>query len=205
MSRLVLERVGRPYVIEAVRMLEAGEATVAGIDLALESAGYARGPLRTLDGVGLDVDLAIDRALVEAYPTAPRFDPPPLQERLVAEARLGRASGRGFYRYEADGAATPDLEVPDGAALEPAAIIERLELGAVNEAYRVAEEGLASPPAIDELMRSEGGHPRGPFELVDQLGLRAVVDRLRVLAAATEERSADQYVVAAALWQMATV
>jgi hypothetical protein len=41
--------------------------------------------------------------------------------------------------------------------------------------------------------------------MVDQLGLRTVVDRLRVLAAATEERSGDQYLVAAALWQMATL
>jgi 3-hydroxybutyryl-CoA dehydrogenase len=205
MNRMVLDRVGRPYVIEAVRMLEAGEATVSGIDEALEAAGYALGPLRTLDAMGLDVDLAIDRELVDAYPMAPRFDPPPLQERLVAEGRLGRASGRGFYRYEADGAATPDLESPGGTAPEPAAIIERLELGAVNEAYRVVEEGLASPPAIDDLMRGEGGHPRGPFEIVDELGLRHIVGRLRTLAAATEERSGDQYMVATSLWQMATV
>jgi 3-hydroxybutyryl-CoA dehydrogenase len=205
MSRLVLDRVGRPYVIEAVRMLEAGEATVVGIDEALEAVGYTLGPLRSLDAVGLDVDLAIDRVLLDAYPAAPRFDPPPLQARLVAAGRLGRASGRGFYRYAEDGTATPDLEVPAGVALEPSAIIEQLELGAVNEAYRVVEEGLASPPAIDELMRGEGGHPRGPFEVVDQMGLRLIVDRLRALATATEERSGDQYVVATSLWQMATV
>ena len=56
----IVNRVGRPYVIEAVRMLEAGEGSVEGIDAALEGAGYPMGPFRLLDLIGLDVDLAID-------------------------------------------------------------------------------------------------------------------------------------------------
>jgi len=59
---LLEERVGRPYVIEAVRMLEAGEGSVLAIDAALEAVGYRLGPLRLLDEIGLDVDLAVDRA-----------------------------------------------------------------------------------------------------------------------------------------------
>ena len=107
----VVERVGRPYLIEAVRMLEAGLSTVVGIDGALEAAGYERGPLRSLDAVGLDVDLALDQFLQQAEPMTARFDPPPLQLRLVVEGRLGRAVGRGFYRYDtATAPPVPDVE-----------------------------------------------------------------------------------------------
>jgi 3-hydroxyacyl-CoA dehydrogenase len=88
--------------------------------------------------------------------------------------------------------------------LSPEAIVERLELASVNEAYRVVEEGLGSPPAIDAIMRA-AGFPLGPFELVDRAGLRQVVERLRALEAVTSARSGDQYRVATLLWQMATV
>lgn len=199
----VVVRVGRPYLIEAVHMLEAGQSTVVGIDGALEAAGYERGPLRSLDAVGLDVDLALDRALQEVEPMTSRFDPPSLQLRLVAEGRLGQAVGRGFYRYDA-AVPIPDVEVDAGEPLAPSAIVERLELGMVNEAYRVVEDGLAAPPVIDALML-EAGFARGPFAIVDALGLRAIIDRLRALEALTEERSGDQYEVADVLWQMATI
>jgi len=199
---IIVQRVGRPYVIEAVRMLEAGEATIVDIDGALQAAGYQMGPLRLLDETGLDVDMAVDRALCEADPETSRFDPPVLQQRLVDEGRLGRAAGRGFYHY--DGVPAPDIEVVVTVALPPDAIVERLELAMTNEAYRVVEEGLASPPAVDAAMLA-GGYPRGPFELVDGLGLRAVIDRLRATRELTGERSGDQYDVATLLWQMATL
>jgi 3-hydroxybutyryl-CoA dehydrogenase len=89
--------------------------------------------------------------------------------------------------------------------LEPAAIVERLELAVINEAYRAVEDGVALPPAIDEAMRLGAGHPAGPFERLDVIGLRTVVERLRRLADTTAARSGDQYRVAPLLWHMATV
>lgn len=201
----VVERVGRPWFIEAVRMLEAGEGSVASIDAALVEAGYASGPLQCLDEVGLDLDLAVTRALRDAHAPTLRFDPPPLQERLVDEGRLGRVAGRGFYRYAGGAAEAPDVEVELVTPMPAAAIVERLELGVINEAYRAVEDGLASPPLIDAAMRDVAGHPLGPFEQVDRLGLRPVIERLRAIHAVTEERSGDQYQVATALWQLATV
>lgn len=223
----ILQRVGRPYAIEAVRLVESGDAGVLAIDTAMEAAGYRVGPLRRLDEIGLDVDLAVDRSLTARYPLGGRFDPPMLQLRLVEEGRCGRAAGRGFYRYRGTGTAgradaTPDDDVtsvagssphvsataaaerPASMILSPEAIVERLELASVNEAYRVVEEGLGSPPAIDAIMRA-AGFPLGPFELVDRTGLRQVVERLRALEAITSARSGDQYRVATLLWQMATV
>jgi 3-hydroxyacyl-CoA dehydrogenase len=206
----IVERVGRPYVVEAVRMLEAGQGSVADIDGALESAGYAWGPLRGLDTVGLDVDLAKGDALVEAWDEV-RFASPQLQRDLVAAGRLGRTSGRGFYRYDNGGLAVPDVIRPTTAPLTsltplaPERIVERLELAVINEAYRAVADGLAAPPAIDRAMRAVVGFPRGPFELVDRLGLRTIIGRLRALHEETRDSSGDQYEVAELLWQMATV
>ena len=97
----------------------------------------------------------------------------------MADGRLGCASGRGFYRYHSDGTSIPDVEVPLVAPLAAAAIVERLELAVVNEAYRAVADGLAAPSVIDEALRLDAGFPRGPFEIVDELGLRHVVERLQ--------------------------
>jgi 3-hydroxybutyryl-CoA dehydrogenase len=207
----IVNRVGRPFVAEAVRMVEAGEGTVEGVDRALEAAGYPMGPFRLLDLIGLDVDLAIDERLTEAFGGATRFAPPELQRRLVEQGRLGRKSGLGFYAYSPDGAPRPapspaavGMTAP-GAEIDPAAIVERIELAVINEAYRAVEDGVALPPVIDEAMRLGARHPLGPFERLDAIGLRTVVERLRALSAVTASRSGDQYRVAPLLWHMATV
>jgi 3-hydroxybutyryl-CoA dehydrogenase len=92
-------RLGVLLGLEAIRMLEEGVASADDIDRALE-LGYRHpmGPLRLTDLVGLDVRLDIARHL---YATlgGERFRPPALLERLVAEGRLGRKSGQGFYDW----------------------------------------------------------------------------------------------------------
>ena len=207
----IVNRVGRPFVVEAVRIVEAGEGTVVGVDEALEAAGYPMGPFRLLDLIGLDVDLAIDERLTEGFGGATRFEPPSLQRRLVEDGRLGRKSGIGFYEYPADTAPrlaplpTADSVEGPNAQLEPAGIVERIELAVINEAYRAVEDGVALPPVIDEAMRLGAGHPAGPFERLDAIGLRTVVERLRHLSEATAPRSGDQYRIAPLLWHMATV
>ena len=91
-------RLGVMLGLEAIRMLEEGVATAADIDTAME-LGYRHptGPLRTTDIVGLDVRLGIAEELEAAF--GPRFSPPDLLRRLVAEGRLGRKTGRGFYEW----------------------------------------------------------------------------------------------------------
>lgn len=91
-------RLGVMLGLEAIRMLEEGVATAADIDTAME-LGYRHptGPLRTTDIVGLDVRLGIAEELEAAF--GPRFSPPDLLRRLVAEGHLGRKTGRGFYEW----------------------------------------------------------------------------------------------------------
>ncbi len=91
-------RLGVALGLEAIRMVEDGVASAADIDRAME-LGYRHpmGPLRLTDVVGLDVRLDIARTLQAAY--GDRFAPPPLLERMVAEGRLGKKTGEGFYQW----------------------------------------------------------------------------------------------------------
>lgn len=83
---------------EAMRMLEEGVADAEDIDKAAVLAyGHPIGPLRLSDVVGLDVRLAIARHLEGVY--GERYAAPAILERLVAEGRLGRKSGHGFYEW----------------------------------------------------------------------------------------------------------
>jgi 3-hydroxybutyryl-CoA dehydrogenase len=92
-------RLGLALGLEAIRMVEQGVASPEDIDRAME-LGYRHpvGPLRLTDIVGLDVRLDIARHLAAAF--GPRFEPPALLEALVADGRLGRKSGHGFYRWQ---------------------------------------------------------------------------------------------------------
>ncbi len=210
----IVNRVNRPFTLEALHLLEAGEATVGLVDAVVTAAGYPMGPFALMDLVGLDVSLAVTDALWRAFDEAPRFRPSPIQGALVAAGTLGRKTGRGFYAYDADGRATGIAPLPrwlaavaEGQAAGPSAplpseeILPRLELAIINEAYHAAGEGVADPPDIDLALRLGAGHPYGPFERARALGLGNVVRGLRRF----EERHGERYRVALALWQVASV
>ena len=92
-------RLGVALGLEAMRMLEAGVASAEDIDRAM-TLGYNHpmGPLRLTDLVGLDVRLAIADYLHGALASA-AFEPPAILRRMVAEGRLGKKTGRGFYTW----------------------------------------------------------------------------------------------------------
>lgn len=94
-------RLGVLLGLEAIRMLEQGVASADDIDKAM-TLGYKHpmGPLRLTDLVGLDIRLAIaDHLHCELRSEA--FRPPDLMRRMVAEGKLGKKSGQGFYRWDA--------------------------------------------------------------------------------------------------------
>ena len=94
-------RLGVLLGLEAIRMVEEGVAAPEDIDRAME-LGYKHpvGPLRLTDIVGLDVRLDIAEHL--ARELGPRFEPPALLRRMVADGMLGRKSGHGFYAWPTD-------------------------------------------------------------------------------------------------------
>ncbi len=93
-------RLGVVLGLEAIRMVEQGVATAEDIDRAME-LGYNHpvGPLRLGDMVGLDVRLAIADHL-HATLKEETYRAPRLLRRMVAEGKLGRKSGEGFYRWD---------------------------------------------------------------------------------------------------------
>jgi len=89
-------RLGIALGMEAIRMVEAGVASAADIDAAMQ-LGYQHpmGPLKLTDLVGLDIRLAIAEHL--AVELGERFEPPELLRSMVADGKLGKKTGEGFY------------------------------------------------------------------------------------------------------------
>jgi len=92
-------RLGVCLGLEAIRMLEQGVASASDIDTALE-LGYRHpmGPLKLTDLVGLDVRLNIADYLASKL-VGDQYKAPETLRRLVAEGKLGKKSGEGFYRW----------------------------------------------------------------------------------------------------------
>ena len=91
-------RLGVAIGLEAIRMLEEGVASAQDIDRAMELGyNHPMGPLRLTDLVGLDVRLGIAEYLSSTL--GPRFDPPQLLRDMVAQGKLGKKTGEGFYRW----------------------------------------------------------------------------------------------------------
>ena len=95
-------RLGIAIGLEAIRMLEDGVASAEDIDRAMELGyNHPMGPLRLTDIIGLDVRLGIAEYLASTL--GPRFEPPELLRRMVAEGKLGKKTGVGFYRWRDEG------------------------------------------------------------------------------------------------------
>jgi 3-hydroxybutyryl-CoA dehydrogenase len=88
----VVNRLLFPYLFDAVRMLERDGVEPEAVDTCMRlGAGHPMGPLALLDFVGLDVAAAIGDQIGVEVPDRVRT--------LVAEGKLGKKSGAGFYDY----------------------------------------------------------------------------------------------------------
>jgi 3-hydroxybutyryl-CoA dehydrogenase len=96
----VTSRLGLALGTEAMRLVEEGAASPADVDKAMR-LGYRHpmGPLELADLVGLDARLNNLRSLYEQSGLE-QYRPPAILERLVAEGRLGRKTGSGFFDYD---------------------------------------------------------------------------------------------------------
>ncbi len=88
-----------PYLLDAIRQLEHGVASVQDIDKAMQlGCGYPMGPFVLLDFVGLDTTYKIAEIMFAEY-REQRYAPPPLLKRMVLAGYYGKKSGKGFYDY----------------------------------------------------------------------------------------------------------
>jgi 3-hydroxybutyryl-CoA dehydrogenase len=156
----VANRVARPFGLEALRLLGDGIASHDQIDRIVRiGGGYRMGPFELMDLVGIDVGFEVSKSFWEQSFHEPRWQPHPLQARMVAAGRHGRKSGRGWHDYS-EGSHRPDDPEPEHP-----------------HASRTAEE-IGEPATIDEpgfrAIRLDGGSlaTRAPAE--DAVGFMAL-------------------------------
>jgi len=150
----IVNRVARPYYGEALRL--AGEGVpVKDLDASLRAVGFRMGPFELLDLIGLDVNLAATISVYEAFFQEPRYRPHPLQRTMVEAQRLGRKSGRGFYRYDAaappeERPGAPATDIPaSGRPHRPSPRVFVIGDGAVADALRTHLVQADGPAAAD--------------------------------------------------------
>lgn len=181
----VVNRILMPYLMEAVRLHESGIPAEV-IDEAMLEFGMPMGPLRLLDEIGLDVASHVATTLCAAYPD--RMASSPLISRMVAEGKLGKKSGEGFYKHGREKHHKKAV-IRDHAQVEQ--VQHRLALLLSNEAARCASEGLTRDPAdIDLAMILGTGYPPsrgGPLSWIHEYGEDNASVELRLLATTTPE------------------
>jgi 3-hydroxyacyl-CoA dehydrogenase/enoyl-CoA hydratase/3-hydroxybutyryl-CoA epimerase len=176
-----------PYLLEAVKLVEEG---VPGpvIDRAAVEFGMPMGPLELADTVGLDICLSVAETL-----SGPLGVPVPAELReYVTHGRLGKKSGRGFYRYDAKGRPQPGWRAARAPAPAHVPITERLILRLLNEAMAcLREQVVASPDDVDAgMVYGTGFAPYlgGPMRYAESLGATGIGHSLYRLSQEYGER-----------------
>ena len=105
----LVNRVLMPYMLAAVERVEKGESKEL-IDAAAVAFGMPMGPIELMDTVGLDVGASVARELGQAVPETSRF------ASLVAQNKLGRKTGEGFYKWVDGKAQKGEVPVHDDLA-----------------------------------------------------------------------------------------
>jgi 3-hydroxybutyryl-CoA dehydrogenase len=182
----IANRCARPYSLEALRMLGDRVATVEQIDAVMRiDAGFRMGPFELMDLVGIDVNFEVAKSFWEQSFHEPRWQPHPIQAKMVASGRLGRKSGRGYYDYSLGRHEPSDeIDLPPDTRAE---IRERIVCQLVNEAAFSLGKGIGSAEDIDTAMRLGFNWPRGPLAWGDEIGPERVLSALDRLRSETGE------------------
>lgn len=157
----IVNRVNRPFTLEALRLLETGAASIEAIDGAVRAGGFPMGPFELMDLIGIDVNLAAAQAVWDGLGRPDRLRPSPLQADLVEAGELGRKTGIGFYRHDQGDRVVNTRLAQEGSSstLEPAEILERIR-GAIGAEAALAEaDGVASAAEIELALHLGAGHP----------------------------------------------
>lgn len=100
MPGFVVNRLVVPFMLNAIRMLEAGVATKEDIDTGINlGLNHPMGPLSLADLVGLDTLCFIANSIY-AELKEPQYAPPVLLTKMVSAGWFGRKTGKGFYEYK---------------------------------------------------------------------------------------------------------
>jgi len=188
----IVNRVARPYYLEALRIIGEGLADVATVDRVMcELGGFRLGPFQLMDLVGIDVNYAVSKSVYEQFGRPARLTPHEFQGRLVEAGHLGKKTGQGFYDYSGDeptvafSSDAPPGTIPSecesavrqfvekaGVSAPPneGYIFARILTGILNEAHLALEQGTAAADDIDLAMQKGTNYPHGPIAWSQQIG-----------------------------------
>lgn len=183
----LVNRVLTPYLLEAVKLLEEGVPGPA-IDRAAVEFGMPIGPIELSDTVGLDICLSVAETLSGSLGV-----PVPAELReLVTQGRLGKKTGRGFYRYDANGKRRKTWRASEERIPPHVPVTERLVLRLLNEAMACLREGVVGDAsAVDAgMVHGTGFAPYlgGPMRYAESLGTTGIGHSLYRLSQEYGER-----------------
>lgn len=96
----VVNRVARPYYLEAMYLVQSGQANVEQADKVLEAAGFKMGPFKLMDLIGLDINYSVSTIVWEDLGKPERLKPSIIQKEKIDLGQFGMKTKKGFYDYE---------------------------------------------------------------------------------------------------------
>lgn len=96
----IVNRVARPYYVEALKLVDGKKAETEAIDALMRSTGFKMGPFELMDLIGVDINLSVTTSVWEGLGRPDKFKPSVTQQEMVRKGNLGRKTGMGFYKYE---------------------------------------------------------------------------------------------------------
>ena len=96
----IVNRVARPYYIEALRLAEENITSFSGIDSIMESTGFRMGPFKLMDLIGNDINYAVSCSVYDQLGRPARLTPSSIQKAKVEMNELGKKTGKGYFDYD---------------------------------------------------------------------------------------------------------
>jgi 3-hydroxybutyryl-CoA dehydrogenase len=189
----IVNRVARPFYLEAFRIIEDGYGAVDEIDKTMRDlGGFKMGPFELTDLIGHDINTATTQSVWEQLGKPSRLRPSKIQTQLVKDGHLGRKSGKGCYNHDLEPPVPAiqitrrSLAIPDrlhdaieqfvpkatdqiGSPLEKY-IFARVLVSVINEAAWAKSDNVASAADINTALKLGTSYPKGPLEWADEIG-----------------------------------
>ena len=155
----LVNRCGRPFGMEALRLVQDRLATVEQVDRIVRmGGGFRMGPFELMDLVGVDTGYDVQRSFWELSFGEPRWRPSTISARMVAAGRVGRKAGRGYYDYPPGPPGDPDP--PEGGGGDGLVVVA----GDLAIAQELREAAGRAGFAVRDAADAEG---EAPWLIVD--------------------------------------
>jgi 3-hydroxybutyryl-CoA dehydrogenase len=194
----IVNRVARPFYLEALRILEEGIAGVESIDEAMKKVGgFKMGPFELMDLIGNDINYKVTETIYNQTNKDLRYEPSRIQKEMVENNFLGKKTGKGFYDYNNPSNNNPIEKNNDSKQK----IFMRIISAIINEAAEMIRTGNASVSDIDKAMMLGANYPKGPLLLADEIGLKKIINEMQSLSTIQKK---EYYKISSLLIEMST-